>query len=85
MGVRKLSGNSNFFQNQGLLKKLPQAYSGYFEDNFFEHNTKLGKKGILGQPHSERLQLIFGLYGESKNIHYWRYPWLLRYAEKAYG
>ena len=24
---RRLSGNSNFFQNQGLLKKLPQTYS----------------------------------------------------------
>ncbi|MCD6561754.1 MAG: hypothetical protein J7L16_08355 [Deltaproteobacteria bacterium] len=23
----RLSGNSNFFQNQGLLKKLPQTYS----------------------------------------------------------
>jgi len=24
---RRLSGNSNFFQHQGLLKKLPQTYS----------------------------------------------------------
>ncbi len=24
--VRRLSENSNFFQNQGLRKKLPQAY-----------------------------------------------------------
>jgi len=25
--LRRLSKNSNFFQNQGLLKKLPQTYS----------------------------------------------------------
>jgi len=27
LAARRLSENSNFFQNQGLLKKLPQIYS----------------------------------------------------------
>jgi len=44
--TRRLSGNSNFFQNQGLLKKLPQTYSWYFEDNFLSITQSLGKRAF---------------------------------------
>ena len=51
---RRLSENSNFFQNQGLRKKLPQAYSWYrslassltSEDNFLSITQSLGKRAF---------------------------------------
>ena len=52
--TRRLSEANNFFQNQGLLKKLPRAYSGYrslassltSEDNFFCITQSLGKRAF---------------------------------------
>ena len=38
-----------FSQIEANSKKLPEAYSLYSEDNFFEFNNE-GEKGILGQP-----------------------------------
>jgi hypothetical protein len=36
-----------FVQNQGMRKKLPQAYSEYVEDNFLSTTQSLGEKIIL--------------------------------------
>jgi hypothetical protein len=36
-----------FVQNQGMRKKLPQAYTEYVEDNFLSITQSLGEKIIL--------------------------------------
>jgi len=36
-----------FVQNQGMRKKLPQAYGEYVEDNFLSITQSLGEKIIL--------------------------------------
>jgi len=36
-----------FVQDQGLRKKLPEAYNWYSEDNFLSVTQRLGKKTIL--------------------------------------
>ncbi len=51
-----------FAQIEANSKKLPEAYTEYSEDNFFEFNEDMGKKGIIRQaPRSaeSRLHLPF--------------------------
>ena len=38
-----------FAQIEANSKKLPEAYTEYSEDNFFEFNEDMGKKGIIRQ------------------------------------
>jgi len=38
-----------FSQIEANSEKLPEAYTYYPEDNFFEFNKDMGGKGILGQ------------------------------------
>ncbi len=51
-----------FAQIEANSKKLPEAYTEYSEDNFFEFNEDMGKKGIIRQapkPHPGRLVPAF--------------------------
>ena len=65
----RLSENRNFFQNQGLRKKLPQAYGWYSKDNFLSITQSLGKRafsdsllGISQGKKREELHIVFGQY-----------------------
>ncbi len=44
-----------FAQIEANSKKLPEAYTKYSEDNFFEFNEDMGKKGIIRQAPSESI------------------------------